>query len=61
MVNIQKTEKFDHELEEESEDVPKVFGDLVTSDSVFAIKRSSTSPAKAHGTTALVIRDKATG
>ena len=61
MVNVEKTEKFDHEIEEGKLDVPKVFGDLVTSDSVFAIKRNSTSPAKVNDTTALVVRDKATG
>jgi transposase InsO family protein len=42
-------------------DTPVNFGDLVTSDSVFAIKRNSTSPAKHGDTTALVTRDKATG
>ena len=61
MVDVQKIEKFDHQLEDEKKDVPKVFGDLVTSDSVFAIKRNPTSLAKVHGTTALVVRDKATG
>ena len=41
-------------------DDPKAFGDLVTSDSVFAIKRNSTNPARVNETTTLVVRDKAT-
>ena len=48
-----------HEIEEKL-DAPKVFGDLVTSDSIFAIKRNSASPARANDTTALVVKDKAT-
>ena len=61
MVDIQETAKLDHELEDYNKDVPKAFGDLMTSDPIFAIKRSSTSPAKVHDTIALVVRDKATG
>ena len=48
-------------VEHEIHDAPKVFGDLVTSDSIFAIRRSSTSPARIADTTAPVVCDKATG
>ena len=41
-------------------DGPQTRCDLVTSDSVFAIKRNSTNPARVNETTTLVIRDKAT-
>ena len=34
---------------------------MVTSDSVFAIKRNSTNPARVNETTTLVVKDKATG
>ena len=39
MVIVEKTEKYDYEVDEKI-DTPKVFGDLITSDSIFAIKRS---------------------
>ena len=42
-------------------DAPQKFGDLVTSDSIFTIKRSSTSSARHGDTTALVVRDRGTG
>ena len=65
MVTTEKTEKLQEPLLpqeiDEKLDIPKAFGDLITSDSVFAIKRNSTSPAKLNDTTALVVRDKATG
>ena len=61
MVDVVKTAKDDGDVELPPHDVPKVFGDLVTSDSIFAIKRSSTSTARFNDTTALVVRDKATG
>ena len=59
MVTIEKTEKYDYEVDEKI-DTPKVFGDLITSDSIFAIKRSSTNAARVNDTTALVVKDKAT-
>ena len=40
---------------------PKQFGDLVTSDSVFVLRKNLTSPARHGGSTALVIRDRGTG
>ena len=49
----------DDEIEEL--DAPHKFGDLVTSDSIFTIKRSSTSSARHGDTTALVVRDRGTG
>ena len=42
-------------------DDDKNLSDLVTSDSVFAIKRNSTSAARHGDATALVVRDKGTG
>ena len=59
LVDVTKTDK-PEEYEFEKLDTPKVFGDLVTSDSIFAIKRNSTNPAKSNETTALVVKDKAT-
>ena len=60
-VEVTKTDKlYDHEIDEKL-DAPKVFGDLVTSDSIFAIKRNSTSAARVNDTTALVVKDKAIG
>jgi len=61
MVDVLKTDKPFPSDEHFKLDTPKDFGDLVTSDSVFAIKRNSTSPAKHGDTTSLVTRDKATG
>ena len=54
--------KGDEEIEksQNTTDQPKKFGDLVSSDSIFVIKRSSTSTARHGDTTALVVRDKAT-
>jgi hypothetical protein len=49
------------DVEIENDDTPKKFGDLVTSDSIFTIKRSSTSTARHGDTTALVVRDRGTG
>jgi hypothetical protein len=40
---------------------PKAFGDLVTSDSIFVLRKNSNSPAKHGDTTALVVRDRGTG
>ena len=45
----------------EKPDAPRKFGDLITSDSIFTIKRSSTSAARHGDTNALVIRDRGTG
>ena len=60
MVNTTDTEWLgDHEIEEKLV-APKVSGDLATSDSIFAIKRNSASPARANDTTALVIKGKGT-
>ena len=58
-----KTEipKDDEEIDKLLTEKPKKFGDLVSSDSIFVIKRSSTSSARHGDTTALVVRDKATG
>jgi transposase InsO family protein len=53
------TPHVDDEIEEV--DAPKKFGDLVTSDSIFAITRNSTSSARYGDTTALVVRDTSTG
>ena len=62
LVDVSKTDKSDVLLpHEKKSDDPKKFGDLVTSDSVFAIKRNLTNPARANETTTLVVRDKATG
>jgi len=62
LVDVSKTDKSDVLLPHEKvSDDPKKFGDLVTSDSVFAIKRNSTNPARVNETTTLVVRDKATG
>ena len=63
MVDVVNTPKdIDHdEINVDKLDDVKNFGDLVTSDSVFAIKRNSTSAARHGDTTALVIRDKGTG
>ena len=47
LVDVTKTDK-PEEYEFEKLDTPKVFGDLVTSDSIFAIKRNSTNPAKCN-------------
>ena len=60
-VDITKVDK-PHDADEiEKVDTPKKFGDLITSDSIFAIKRSSTSSARHGDTTALVVRDRGTG
>ena len=61
MVDVTKVDKPYADDEIEKHDAPKVFGDLATSDSIFAIKRSSTSTARHGDTTSLVVRDKATG
>jgi hypothetical protein len=63
MVDLIKTDKpfADYTAEIDKSDAPTTFGDLVTSDSIFAIKRSSTSTARHGDTAALVVRDKATG
>ena len=53
------TPHFDDEIEKG--DVAKTFGELVTSDSTFAIKRDSSSTARNGDTTALVVRDRGTG
>ena len=42
-------------------DAPHKFGDLLTSDSTFTIKRGSTSSARHGDTTALVVRDRGRG
>jgi hypothetical protein len=62
MVDTLKTDKnfADEEIDNKS-DAPKTFGELVTSDSMFAIKRNSTSTARHGDTTSLVVRDKGTG
>ena len=61
LVEITKTPAVDAKIEDfEKMDDPKTFGDLVTSDSVFAIKRNSTNAARVNETTTLVVRDKAT-
>ena len=59
LVDVVKTDKVDSQ--HEITDAPKAFGDLVTSDFIFAIKRSSTPPARFNDTTSLVVRGKATG
>ncbi len=61
MVDITKNDKPYAAEEIDKSDAPKVFGDLVSSDSIFAIKRSSVSTARHGDTTALVVRDKGTG
>ena len=61
MVDITKVPKPYADDEIEKHDAPKVFGDLATSDSMFAIKRSSIPTARHGDTTALVVRDKLTG
>ena len=59
MVIVEEIEKYAHEVNDKI-DTPKVFGDLITYDSIFAIKRSSTNAARVNDTTALVVKDKAT-
>ena len=49
----------DDEIDEGN--APKNFGDLVTSSSSFAIKRNASSTVRGSDTTALVVRDRATG
>ena len=53
------TSTVDDEIDEV--DAPKNFGDLVTSDSIFTIKRDASSTVRGSDTTALVVRDRATG
>ena len=53
------TPHVDDEIDEGN--APKNFGDLVTSDSIFAIKRNASSTVRGSDTTALVVRDRATG
>ena len=61
-VDTLKTEKTNLPQEIDNEvDTPKKFGDLISSDSIFAIKRSSVNPARHGNTTALVVRDRGTG
>ena len=45
----------------EKGDAPKNFGELVTSDSIFAIKRNASQTRREGDTTALVVRDRASG
>jgi len=59
VVKINNPTTVDDEIE--MDDAPKKFGDLVTSDSIFTIKRSSTSTARHGDTTSLVVRDRGTG
>ena len=62
LVNVEKSDKdVEPEIDTTKVDTPKHFGDLVTSDSIFVIKRNSQSIARHGDTTALVVRDKATG
>ena len=60
LVDVVKTDKDDGDVELPPQDVPKVFGDLVTSDSIFDINRNSNSTAR-HGDIAFVVRDRGTG
>ena len=62
MVDTMKTDKHfaDEEIDKDKPDAPKLFGELVTSDSIFAIKRNATSTARHGDTTSLVVRDKGT-
>ena len=61
MVDTLKADKHFGDEEIDKLDAPKLSGELVTSDSVFAIKRNSTSTARHGDITALVVRDKGIG
>ena len=59
LVDVTKTDKSEG-YEFEKHDAPKAFGDLVTSNSIFATKTNSTNPVKSNHTTALFVKYKAT-
>ena len=52
--------KGDEQIEKQRADQPEKFGDLVSSDAIIVLKRSSTSTVRRGDTTALVVRDEAT-